>query len=64
MDGAAPRVGIVTNDFHVYRALCVARKAGLANCCGIAAYSTPSFLPNNLLRESLGIVKDFVAGNI
>lgn len=64
MEGDSPHVGVVTNNFHVYRAVRLARKAGLANACGIAAYSTPWYLPNNLLRESLGLVKDFVAGNI
>ena len=64
MDDPMPRVGIVTNNFHVYRAVRIARKAGLSHACGIAAYSTPSYLPNNLLRESLGLVKDLVVGNI
>lgn len=64
MEGADPRVGIVTNNFHVYRATRIARKAGLRDACGIAAYSTPWFLPNNLLREGMGLVKDWVAGNL
>ena len=64
MEGEDPRVGIVTNNFHVYRAVRIARKAGLRDACGIAAYSTPWYLPNNLLREGLGLVKDFVVGNI
>ncbi len=54
-DGAT--VGIVTNDFHVYRALQIAKHQGLENPSGIAAYSPASFLPNNLLREFLGEVK-------
>ena len=58
------RVGIVTNNFHVYRAVRIARKAGLHNACGIAGYSTPWYLPNNLLRECLGLVKDTIAGNV
>lgn len=48
----------------VYRAVCIARKAGLANACGIAGYSTLYYLPNNLLREVLGIIKDYLAGNL
>jgi len=31
---------------------------------GIAAPSTPLYLPNNMLREVLGVVKDKAAGNI
>ena len=64
MDVPSPRVGIVTNNFHVYRAVRIARKAGLRDACGIASYSTPWYLPNNLLREALGLVKDFAVGNI
>ena len=64
MDQANPRVGIVTNNFHVFRAVRIARKVGLVDACGIAGYSTPWYLPNNLLREAMGVVKDFLVGNI
>ena len=56
--------GIVTNDFHMYRALCIAAKQGLDDVEGISAGSTPAFLPNNVLRECLGLVKDYLAGNL
>ena len=39
-------------------------KVGLVDACGIAGYSTPWYLPNNLLREAMGVVKDFLVGNI
>ncbi len=58
------RVGIVTNDFHVFRAVGIARHLGLEGACGIAAPSDPWYLPNNLLREFLGVAKDFLAGNL
>ena len=58
------QVGIVTNNFHVFRALSLARKEGIRNCCGISAGSTPLYLPNNMLREFLGVVKDFLCGNL
>ena len=64
MDVPNPRVGIITNNFHVYRAVRIARKVGLHDVCGIASYSTPWYLPNNLLREGMGLIKDFLAGNI
>ncbi len=57
-DPAADRVGIVTNDFHVFRALMLAEKAGITHVCAIPADSSPIFLPNNLLREFLGVLKD------
>lgn len=63
-DPQRDRIGIVTNNFHVFRGLKLARKEGLAHVCGIAAESNPLYLPNNMMRESLGIVKDFVAGNM
>lgn len=54
-DGAS--VGIITNDFHLFRAKQIARKYGLDNVCGIAAKSTPVYLPNNMLREFLAEIK-------
>ena len=57
-------VGIVTNNFHVTRAMALARKQGLTNAYAIAAPSTPLYLPNNMLREFFGLTKDFLAGNL
>ncbi len=57
-------VGIVTNNFHVFRGVRLARAAGLKNVCGIAADSTPLYLPNNMTREAFGIMKDLVGGNL
>lgn len=50
-------VGVVTNDFHMFRALQIARKQGLENVCGIAADSTKFYLPNNMFREYLAEIK-------
>ena len=50
-------VGLVTNDFHVFRAVWIAKKQGMTNVCGIAADSTTLFLPNNMFREFFGVVK-------
>lgn len=55
--------GLVTNDFHLPRALAIARKQGLA-LRGIAAPSHPWYLPNNLLRECLAIVKGLIRGTV
>ena len=57
-------VGIVTSNFHMFRALKLAKKAGYRHVYGIPAKSTPFFLPNNVFRESLGIVKDWLCGNL
>ncbi len=63
-DLSRARVGIVTNNFHVNRAVAIAKKQGLTDVCGIAADSSALFLLNNLLREFLGTVKDLAAGNM
>lgn len=63
-DPATARVGIVTNNFHVFRSVAHAHKAGVVNVCGIAAPSNPFYLPNNMTRESLSIIKNFALGKI
>ena len=50
-------VGIVTNNFHMFRALQIAKQQGLAHVHGIAAKSKPLYLPNNMLREYLAEIK-------
>ena len=54
---------IVTNNFHVTRALALARGQGLTNVYAIAAPSDLLFLPNNMFREFFGLTKDFLMGN-
>lgn len=53
-------VGIVTNNFHVKRALYLAKRFGMPDAEGIAAYSTPLYAPNNIVREVIGLLKDFI----
>ena len=50
-------VGIVTNNFHLFRALQLAKRLNIKNVYGIAASSTFFYLPNNLLREFLAYLK-------
>ena len=64
LNKAEDRVLIVTSNFHVYRAVKIAQKKGYAQVEGLAADSYPAMLPNNLLREFFGVVKDFVVGNM
>ncbi len=45
------RVGIVTNNFHVYRSVKLAKLEGYKNVYGIAAGSQVLMLPANMLRE-------------
>lgn len=64
MDSSDCSVGIVTNNFHVFRGTALAKTQGMTDVCGIAAPSNPLYLPNNILREYFGITKDVVVGNI
>lgn len=57
------RVVLVTNNFHMYRALQLAGGAGYRQVQGLSASSYPLMLPNNMLREFMGVVKDFLAGH-
>lgn len=63
-DAENSSVGIVTNNFHVFRGVHLARAEGCADVYGIAAGSHPGYLPNNMLREFFGVVKDFLSGNL
>ena len=53
-------VAIVTNNFHVYRALVLAKEAGIADVSAISAPSVPWYLPNNILREVLALMKEYL----
>ncbi len=64
LDKENDRVVIVTNNFHVFRALGIAKKQGYGGAEGLAADSVFGMAPNNLLREFFGVVKDFVVGNL
>lgn len=57
-------VGVVTNNFHVFRAVKIAKKAGYENVYGIAARGEPFLQYNNMMREFFGVVKDFLVGNM
>lgn len=56
-------VGIATNNFHIARSRLLARHAGLNNTCGMPAESDHVLFINYMVREAIGIVKDFVFGN-
>lgn len=64
MENTYNGVGIITNNFHVFRAVQIAKKQELKNIHGIAADATLLYLPNNILRECMGIFKDWIFGNI
>lgn len=63
-DAENSSVGIVTNNFHVFRGVHLAGAEGCKEVFGIAAGSHPLYLPNNMLREFFGVIKDLLAGNL
>ncbi|MCQ2422126.1 MAG: YdcF family protein [Lachnospiraceae bacterium] len=58
------RIGILSNNFHIFRAVRLARKQGMTQAVGIAAPSKKEYLPTNMLREFCGVLKDFLLGNM
>jgi uncharacterized SAM-binding protein YcdF (DUF218 family) len=64
LDKENATVGVVSNNFHVFRAVKIAQKAGYENVCGIAARGEPFLQYNNMMREFFGVVKDFLVGNM
>ncbi len=58
------KIGIVTNGFHVFRGVHIAKKLTDAEICGVAAYMQPQYIPNNMVRECFGIIRDFCIGPV
>lgn len=63
-DSENDRIGVVTNNFHVFRGVHLAKHLGIKNVYGIAAKAHPLYLPNNMLREFFGVAKDLLYGNL
>ncbi len=57
-------VAIVTNGFHVFRSVSIARKQGLTSVQGLAAPTDQILNLNYYIREAFGVLKDFVFGNL
>ncbi|MCM1154092.1 MAG: YdcF family protein [Roseburia sp.] len=64
LDEEHDSVGIVTNNFHVFRGVHLARHMGIKDVCGISAPSNVYFQLNNMVREFFGILKDLFCGNL
>lgn len=58
------QIGIITNNFHLYRARLIAGKRGIGQAAGIAAGSDPVLLLHLSVRECIAILKDRLVGNI
>ena len=64
MDSPDARTGIITNNYHVWRATAIAKKAGLTSAFGIAAEYTGHTKFHYMIREAICIVVDFLRGNL
>lgn len=64
MDDPAASAGIITNNYHMWRALHLAKKAGLTNAHGIAAFYTGHTKFHYMIREALAIAADYLRGNL
>lgn len=58
------QIGVLTSDFHVYRAKQIGEKRGIHGIYGIASGSDPILFPHLCVRECLAILKDKLMGNI
>lgn len=57
-------VGLVTNNFHIFRSLALARKQGWADVHGVPVSTTLLSLPHYLMREFVGVVYETLRGNL
>lgn len=57
-------IGVLTSNFHVYRARLTAKKWGFDNVYGISAQSDPVLFIHLCVRECASIVKDRLMGNM
>ncbi len=59
-----PTVLVVSNDFHCFRAACIARKYLDAQVGHLPADSILFLLPHYMVREFAGLTVDFLQGNL
>lgn len=64
LDMGEDSVVIITNDFHVFRSVQIAKKMGYTKVMGQAAPSLWYLVPTNYAREFLAVMKDFLFGNM
>ena len=64
MDRSDAAVAVVTNNYHVWRSLRLARRAGLTNVHGIAAEYTGPTLLHFMVREAVAIAAAFLRGRL
>lgn len=58
------QIGVLTSNFHVYRAKKIAEKWGIPGIYGIASESDLILFPHLCVRECVAILKDKLMGNM
>ena len=64
LDGGAERIGIVTNDFHIFRAVCIGRAGFGLTLSPVPARSTPPGFVHYSVREFFALCLQYVRGEI
>lgn len=57
-------VGLVSNNFHIFRALRLAREAGYEDVRGVPVATSLLSLPHYLMREVCGVAYELFRGNM
>jgi len=63
-EGINPKIGVISNNFHIFRARAIAKKQGFTTISGVPAPSDPILLLNQMCREFFALVKDWLVGNL
>lgn len=58
------RIGVLTSNFHLYRACMIAKKQGIEGVYGIASESNRVLFVHFCFRDCLAILKDRLMGNL
>lgn len=58
------QVGILTSNYHLYRAMQIAKKQGMEGVCGIASPSDRILFVHFCFRDGLAVLKERLAGNL
>lgn len=58
------KIGVLTSDFHVFRAQQIAKKWGIPDIYGISCESDPVLFIHFCVRECAAILKDKLVGNM
>lgn len=64
LDVKNTKIIIVTNDFHVFRSVQLAKRQGYNEVYGLPAKSPWYLIPTNYTREFMAICKDYLYGNL